>query len=224
MIKYHEPDHLMGSIMFLPDGSMGIGCFDTMSQVMLGNADRRPADAVPIGEDDGTVVEGVGGSRTPAGQLWRCHVSIRVGCPPIPVDVRMVPLKGGILFLWGITEMREVLGATYDTVRNLLPCRVPALGYKEVLRLEPVKILAHRLRQPPIQSMSACGGMATDLVSRLEMGIRVSKFVLIDPDERAHMAGADTRCTRCQCAARSERREDIDAGVELCTCARRRQG
>jgi hypothetical protein len=72
--------------------------------------------------------------------------------------------------------MRQTLGAIVDTNRSC----VKAEKLNVVIQTEPVEHIHRRLQMAPIRTLGACGGMATDLLCDLELGIRVAEHVLID--------------------------------------------
>ena len=183
-LRYATQDLLFGSVMFI-GGEMVLGCFDTMSQCGIWDASSIPDDAVVLCKDDGTRVEGLGGKITEAGTLYQISVSMRVGSKPVPFKFRAANLSTpGLKVLWDIQQMRQVLKATYDMSRMCIHLETSP---REHIQLEPLEVLNFRMNKKPLRGLSACGGIATDLLTMLELGMRVKTFYLIEKDERARL-------------------------------------
>ena len=178
-LRYNESDALHGFIMFHGNCEKSISALDTMAQTSVCDQGDVPLEAFVITEDDGTCIQGVGGKVTNAGKLLGLEVSPRIGYPPVVLTFRLAPLSTpGLRFLWDYQQIRETLGAVLDPVRTIVHAEKLGLSFMT----EPIQILHHRAKRPPIRTLGACGGMATDLLGMLEMGINVAEHVLIEND------------------------------------------
>lgn len=181
-LRYGWNESLFGALMWTEDGRPSLGAFDNMAGSACCDSRSIPEDAEIIVENDGTRLIGVGGKITEAGTLYRIYIYLRLGSVRVPFEFRAAEIATpGLRFLWDIGQMRETLGAVVDTNRSCVIAE--KLGV--VIQTEPCEHLHRRLSMPPIRTLGACGGMATDLLSDLEMGIRVSEHVLIDMSENA---------------------------------------
>jgi hypothetical protein len=178
-LRYSERDALHGFLMFQGNCSVSLGALDSMAQTSVCEQQNVPPEAYIIAKDDGTRIQGVGGQITNAGTLYAMEFQIRIGAPKIVLKFRLAPLSTpGLQFLVDYEQIRDVLGAVIDPVRSIVTCEKLGLSFKT----EPIQILHHRMRCPPIRTLGACGGMATDLLALLEMGINVKEHILIDTD------------------------------------------
>ena len=160
-----------------------MGAFDNMAGAGCCSSSNIPANARVIATNDGTRLIGLGGKITEAGTLYEVDLYLRLGSVKVPFRFRAAEISTpGLRFLWDIQQMRETLGARIDTIRSCV--KAEKFG-NVVIQTEPVEHIHRRMQMPPIRTLGACGGMASDLLSDLELGIRVVEHVLIDCSDNA---------------------------------------
>ena len=181
-LRYGWNASLFGSVMWTEDGVPSLGAFDNMAGSACCDASNVPHNARIISEKDGTRLIGIGGKITEAGTLYEIDLYLRLGSVKVPFRFRVVEISTpGLRFLWDIAQMRDVLGAVIDINRSCV--KSEKLGV--VIQTEPVEHIHRRLSMQPIRTLGVCGGMATDLLSDLEMGMRIAEHVLVECSPKA---------------------------------------
>ena len=166
---------------FEPSGNPIIQAFDTMAQIGIADPSVH-FDNEKIMYEDNVVVQGVGGTVTKAGVCYQTQLHLRVGLPLVNFQYRKAKISTpGLSILWDFKQMRNILGIIFDT--NRFCVKAERLG--AVIQLDPIALIAIRLKQIPIIYATVCGGIISDVVALLEMGIRLQKVIYVDHDEDA---------------------------------------